>query len=96
MTNLIYSYLEDKKNLLEYFNCNDDYYIKVLINYKWKIIRDGGISFLSYWTESGERTDAVIVKRFGVPLIYKTDELTMVVALDCIKIAFIFNNTYEN
>ena len=39
-----------------------------------------------------EKVDAVIVKKGGEPMIYKTKDYTMVVAIDCVKIGFVFRN----
>ena len=36
--------------------------------------------------------DAVIVKKNGIPMVYQKKEYTMVVAIDCVKIAFVFQN----
>ena len=49
-------------------------------------------SFLCYWTDEGKKIDAVVVKKSGTPMIYKTKDYTMVVAIDCVKIGFIFRN----
>ena len=40
-----------------------------------------------------KRINAVIVKRNGVPMVYQKKEYTMVVAIDCVKIAFVFRNS---
>ena len=49
-------------------------------------------TFLCYWTDEGKKIDAVVVKKSGTPMIYKTKDYTMVVAIDCVKIGFIFRN----
>ena len=45
-----------------------------------------------FFAEEGKKVDAVVVKKGGEPMIYKTKDYTMVVAIDCVKIGFIFRN----
>ena len=80
-----------KKSLMKYFKCPDDYFVKILGDSEWSISENDGMYFLSYWEED-KRNNAVIVKKNEEPLIYKTKAETMVIAIDCIKIAFVFKN----
>jgi hypothetical protein len=86
------TYIDAKKELMRYFNCTDDFYVKAFDRYKWMIKDDDDFSFLRYWTDDEKRHDAVIVKKNGSPMIFKAGKYTMVVAIDCVKIAFIFEN----
>lgn len=79
-------------NLLQYFKCEGNFFIKPLTNYEWCIKGVEDFYILSYWNEKGIKTDAVIVKRGGVPMVYKTRDYTMIVAIDCVKIGFVFSN----
>ena len=81
-----------RKRLNSYFGCDSDFFVKPLLEYEWAVRQDEDFAFLSYWTEEGKKVDAVIVKKGGEPMIYRTKEYTMVVAIDCVKIGFIFRN----
>ena len=81
-----------RKRLNGYFGCDSDFFVKPLLDYEWAVRQDEDFAFLSYWTEDGKKVDAVVVKKGGEPMIYKTIDYTMVVAIDCVKIGFIFRN----
>ena len=81
-----------RKRISNYFGCDGDFFVKPLLDLEWAVKEDGDFAFLSYWTAEGKKVDAVIVKKGGDPMIYKTKEYTMVVAIDCVKIGFIFRN----
>ena len=83
---------QSKKRVAAYFGCDGDFFFKPLLGLEWAVRQDEDFTFLSYWTEEGKKVDAVVVKKGGSPMIYKTKEYTMVVAIDCVKIGFIFCN----
>lgn len=83
-------YIQARREVLEYFQCEGDFFIKPLMDANWAIQNNGDYQILSYWLDDGKRTDAIIVKKGGVPLIYKTWEHVMVVGIDCVKIGFVF------
>ena len=83
---------QSKKRVAAYFGCDGDFFLKPLLGLDWTVRQDEDFTFLSYWMDAGKRVDAVVVKRNGSPMIYRTKEYTMVVAIDCVKIGFIFCN----
>lgn len=85
-------FIQARKRLNGYFGCEGDFFVKPLPDYEWAVRLEEDFAFLSYWTEDGKKVDAVIVKKNGEPMIYKTKEYTMVVAIDCVRIGFIFRN----
>jgi hypothetical protein len=86
------TYITAKNELMQFFNCDDDFFIKAFNGSRWMIKNDDDFSFLMYWTADKKRHDAVIVKKNGSPMVYKAGKYTMVIAIDCVKIAFIFEN----
>lgn len=84
-----------RKRVAAYFGCGEDFFLKPLSELEWAVRQDEDFTFLSYWTKEGKKVDAVVVKKGGAPLIYKTKDYTMVVAIDCVKIGFIFSNEKE-
>lgn len=91
--NHVSRFVNAKKDLFSYFSCKEDYSCRPLIQYKWSIEEDGDLYVLAYWKNKQEINRSAIVKKDGKPLIYKTVEHTMIIAIDCIKIAFVFKNT---
>ena len=91
------NYISSKKELMEHFKCDDDFFIKPLESLKWAIRNEDDFHFLVYWPENEKMKSAVVVKKNGNAMIYKADQYTMVVAIDCVKTAFIFsNNNFHN
>jgi|GEM_PF-530622 len=88
------TYINAKKELMKFFGCADDFFIKAFDGCKWMIKNDEDFSFLIYWGKDEKRHDAVIVKKNGSPMLFKAGKYTMVIAIDCVKIAFIFENEF--
>lgn len=92
VSQIVNDFMKAKKALLWHFNCRDDYYVKTLPDARWRTKEEDEMFFLSYLDDKKNTNHAVIVKKDGKPLIYIAAEFTLVVAIDCVKIAFIFNN----
>jgi len=92
MQDPVKDYTRALASLRKYFACDQDFFIRPLTEYNWLIQTNEGISILSYWKDDTARTDAVIVNKDGAPLVYEAKDYTMVVAIDCVKIAFLFAN----
>lgn len=88
----VQQFIQMQKEVLDFFQCQGEFFIKPLLNYYWTIHNTEDFYFLSYWMEKNKRITAVIVKRNSLPMIYKKKDYTMVVAIDCVKIAFVFRN----
>ena len=84
--------IASKKELMKHFLVDDDFFIKPLESLKWAVKEEDDFSFLIYWENDNKRKTAVIVKKNGNSMIYKADTYTMVIAIDCVKTAFIFSN----
>jgi hypothetical protein len=95
MNTLIDNYTTAYKLLMEAFNYPGDYYVKIITNGSWQIYEDDDICFLTMDGDTNGRTRAMIVKKDGEPMIFRAEGYTMVIALDCVKIAFVLNNENE-
>ncbi len=95
MKKAVQEFMRSKNNLMSYFQCKDDYFVKPLLSSSWRIKSEDGIYFVSYWNDNEDKKDAVVVKKEGKPLIYKTKDYTMVIGIDCIKLGFVFKNLNE-
>ncbi len=91
MEDIVNSYLNSKNELMLFFDCNDDYFIRYMQNYDWRIYDNEGLYFLNYWNDN-TKIDSIIVRKKNNPLIYEKEDYTMVIAIDCVKIAFILKN----
>lgn len=88
----VQDFVQTSKRLADFFGCEGDFFLKPLLDLEWIIRQDDDFYFLCYWLENGKKVEAVVVKKNGEPLIYKTKDYSMVVAIDCVKIGFIFRN----
>lgn len=92
MESYIIQFLKAQETLMEQFKCDTNYFIKPLVNSKWALKIEESAVFLTYCYEKMERVTLVVSRKEGNPEFYKSNEYTMIVAIDCIKIAFIFKN----
>ncbi len=88
-------FISSQKSLMQYFGCQGDFYVKPLIENSWAVKNNGEFSILSYWDNNDKRTDAIVVKKGGTPMVYKKDDFTMVIGIDCVKLAFVFRTDME-
>ncbi len=88
----VLDYEQSRKRVSDYFGCDGDFFLKPLLDLEWAVKNEEDFYFLSYWTKEGKKVDAVVVKKGGEPMIFRTKEYTMVVAIDCVKIGFIFRS----
>ncbi len=95
MHKTVLEYERAKNGLLQFFDCREDYHIKVVDKVQWKITVTDDIAFLCYWSDEKRRQDAVIAKKDGEPIIVRKKDHTLVVAIDCIKIAFVLDSKCE-
>lgn len=92
MKNIIQQFVDNKNSILKAFKLDDDLYIQPMLEYNWLVREDDGIYFLRFWKDNEMFRELVIVRKNGEPNVNKSGECTAVVALDCVKIAFIFDN----
>ncbi|KXL52384.1 hypothetical protein CLNEO_23180 [Anaerotignum neopropionicum] len=88
----VQDFVQASKRVADFFGSEGDFFLKPLLDLEWTIRRDDDFYFLCYWLENDKKVEAVIVKKNGEPLIYRTKDYSMVVAIDCVKIGFVFRN----
>ena len=86
-------FISAKNNVLDFFGCDGDFYIKPLLEYEWSVKSNDELCILSYKKADEAAVSAVVVKKNGEPMIYSAGGYTMVIAIDCIKTAFVFKNS---
>lgn len=95
MENVVLEYLSSKYNLLDYFDCSEDYYVKLAVGCNWRVKEIDGIYILTYWRDGGMLRECVIVKKKREPLIFRQDMYTLIVCIECVKVAIILKNSNE-
>lgn len=78
--------------LIKDFGCENDFFLKPLIDLEWTIKSTEDFSILSYWDSNDKKIEAIIVRKNLEPLIFEYSGYTMVIAIDCVKIGFIFKS----
>ena len=90
------AYTDAKTNLLSLFRCEPELPVKVMVDAKWRLEENGGVFFLHYEPQPDrDSLVSVIVNKGGEPWITESGDLTMIVAIDCIKFAFILKNSLK-
>lgn len=92
---VIQEYILSVHNIMKHFKCEGDFYIKPLIEFNWTIQYKDNFSILSYWDKNNKKNDSVIVKKKGRPMIFESGGYTMIIGIDCVKTAFIFENSFR-
>lgn len=90
--NYVDQFMSVQEELFKYFGCNENFFLKPMLSIEWKVVSEDDFHFLNYWVSEDKRMNAVIVKKDGEPMIFKTEKYTMVIGIDCVKIGFIFEN----
>ncbi len=85
-------FIQAKNNLMSYFGCKDDFFVKTATNASWYIRSLDGTYFVGYGKEDEKPREAVIVRRDGEPYIIEKGDYTMVICIECVKIALILKN----
>ena len=94
MRQQIHSFLKAQKQLMKAFGCPADYFVKPMPESGWRVSGDDEVNFLTYEQEN-RMMNAVIVRQNGRAMVYRARGYVCVVAIDCVKIAFIFNESRE-
>ena len=82
-----------EKKLMKYFNCDGNYFVKAAVDCGWRIKEIDGNYFVAYWKEGEAPTECVVVKKNSEPLIFKKSDYTMIICIECVKIALVLKNS---
>ena len=92
MDNAVKNFSDANLKIKRYFKCKEDCFVKVMDDYNWSIKEGEGISFFMYWKDGQPLKECVISKKNDKPLIFKTNKYTMVIAIECVKVALVVKN----
>lgn len=93
MRKAVNAYLNAYKNLLSAFGCGEEYFVSPALSCKWQIV-EGEMPLLSY-SVNEKIKNSVIVCDGEKPLVYRAGGYAMVIAIDCVKVAFILDESKE-
>lgn len=92
MKKVVPEFIKAKQDVLKYFGCEEDYFIRTLGGYYWTIKEDDEMYFINYYRDDEKTKESVIVKKDGEPIIIKQGDYTMILCVECVKVALIFKN----
>lgn len=92
MKKVVPDFIQAKRSLMQFFGCEDDFYVKCATNAQWYVRELEGTYFVGYGKPDDKKQEAVVVRRDGEPYIIEKGDYTMVVCIECVKIALIFKN----
>jgi hypothetical protein len=75
------------------FGIKEDFFVKPCIDKKWKLELSEELPLLKFGNGDEYEQTCVIVKKGNKPIIVRKKRFTLVLALDCVKICFIFDNS---
>ncbi len=91
MINDLVSYKKSQNDIFKKFNVDAKYFLSVLDTHIWEIISQDDINLIKYEDGTEQKTN-LIIQKGEKPFIVEKDGYTMVVAIDCVKVAFVFRN----
>ena len=92
MSDAVTKYFAAEDALYRAFGCDEKYPLRVAQLCKWQIKRDVSTYFLALMEDTNKATEFVVVQKDGKPLIYNADGYSMIIAIDCVKMAFILDD----
>lgn len=89
-SDLVSQFIDVQKSIIEAFDLDRTYHIKNLTDKKWSLrdFEDGKI--LRYWLSDDKHEDCVVVKERGDSIIREYEGYSIIIALDCVRTAFLF------
>ena len=89
MRKAVNSYMQSYRNLLSAFGCKSRYYIRPALECAWGV-SEAEIPILTVEADGTEQK-CVIVRQDGEPLVYRANGYALVIAIDCVKTAFLLD-----
>lgn len=93
MKDIVNEFISIKNKINKHFNCDENFFISPLSDYSWNIKNNDGIFILTYWNKDNIAKECVVAKKNNSPLILEREKYTMIIAIECVKVAFIFSNS---
>lgn len=94
MQNIIKDFTENTNKIFDLFNVSGNYFLKVLEDTSFQIISENDMFLVKYNENDNEITNLILTNK-GKPLIFDKDGYTMIIAIDCVKVALVFDNNFN-
>ncbi len=91
MNEIIKTYIQSSQDILKGFDIDEEYFIKPILDCEWSIREVEGLMFFKY-IKDGKEFEQVVVRKSGENLLNEQDNFTSIIAIDCVKIAFLVSN----
>jgi len=95
MRKAVQEYIAARDGLFRFFGCAEQYPVRTATHAKWMLPEKENVSFLVLFDAADAREEYVAVRKEDKPLVYKNGDYTMVIAIDCVKTAFVLKNSGE-
>lgn len=95
MKKTVSNYINSRNAILKSFQCEQDFYVKPIEGCKWAVRENDGAFFLNYWHDGKGVRECFIVKKDGLPYVIREKDYTMIVCIECVKVAIIAANSDE-
>lgn len=90
MKKFVPDYIKAKRDMLDYFKCEEDYFLKPVTNCSWHIKELEEMFFISYQEGEDKPNESIIVKKDGKPMVYRQGDYALVICVECVKVGLIF------
>lgn len=85
-------FIKAKNEVMRYFGCEEEIFIKPVTSYKWQLTNNGGMFFIGYFKEGESAQNSVVVKKEDKPLLFEKGDYSLLVCIECVKVGLIFKN----
>lgn len=83
--------VKNQNKLFDEFGVSNNYQLKILNETTFSVINENDMHLVKY-DENGSTTTNLILTKKDEPLIFEKDGYTMIIAIDCVKVALVFSN----
>lgn len=83
--------VKNQNKLFEEFGVPNNYQLKIMKDAKFSVSVENEIHLVKYDENSSTTTNLILTKK-DEPLIFEKDGYTMIIAIDCVKVALVFSN----
>ena len=95
MSKTIKNYFAAENKLYQMFGCDEKYPLRVMPKYSWQLIKEDGMYFLTCQEDTSNKQTFVVVKKDGKPMVFGSEGYSMIIALDCVKMAFVLEDNMK-
>jgi len=85
-------YFAAENGLFAHFGCVEHFPIRGMRDCAWRLLREGDTYFLACVDDNNNKTNFVVIKKNNEPMIFNKRGHTMIICIDCVKMAFILSD----